>query len=137
MDKMVEKETLQSKWIFGETLLAPGVKPTGFLSVSQELLQEIVSRIVFSLHPEKIILFGSYAKGHPTADSDVDLLVIMETNERPVERYLAVSRLLRPRPFPMDIIVRTPEEILTALKQEDVFFREILETGRVLYDHTE
>ncbi len=98
-----------------------------------EELPRAVQRIVNALHPEKIILFGSYAYGDPTYDSDVDLLVIMETEAKPSERYLAVSRLLRPRPFPVDILVRTPLEIDRALKLGDFFIEEILTQGRVLY----
>jgi len=114
--------------------MAQDIKPKGFATVTQELLQEVVNRIVEALHPEKIVLFGSWAYGTPTPDSDVDLLVIMETDASYVERYLAVSRLLRPRPFPVDILVKTPEEIATALKEGDFFIREIFTKGKVLYE---
>lgn len=50
-------------------------------SITDELIQEIKNRIVSGVHPEKIILFGSYAYGTPTKDSDVDLLVIMPSDE--------------------------------------------------------
>ena len=83
-------------------------------------------RLVSKLCPERIILFGSYAYGRPTPDSDVDLLVILETDASTTERYLAVSRLLYPRPFPVDILVRTPREIEQALKAGDFFIREIV-----------
>jgi predicted nucleotidyltransferase len=81
------------------------------------------------LRPQKIILFGSYAYGNPTPDSDVDLLVVMETKASRKERFLAVSRLLMPRPFAVDIIVRTPQEIETALKRNDFFIDEIMSQG--------
>lgn len=110
------------------------IKPRGFATVTQELLQEVVNRIVEALHPEKIVLFGSWAYGTPTPDSDVDLLIILETDASYVERYLAVSRLLRPRPFPVDIIVKTPDEIMMALEGGDFFLREILTKGKVLYE---
>lgn len=110
------------------------VKPTGFLPVTEGALQTVVRRIVEVLEPEKVILFGSHAYGTATPDSDVDLLVIMETNAPQVERYLAVSRLLRPRPFPVDILVRTPGEIARALETGDFFIREILTRGQVLYE---
>lgn len=89
---------------------------------------------VDELHPEKIILFGSYANGAPTPDSDVDLLIIMETEAPSKERSWAVSRLLLPRPFPVDILVRTPREIATALERGDFFIREIISHGKVLYE---
>jgi predicted nucleotidyltransferase len=97
----------------------------------------MVHRLVTGLHPHKIVLFGSYSYGTPTADSDVDLLVIMDTTARPVERYLRVSRLLRPRPFPLDLLVKTPEEIAQALAREDAFVHEITTRGRVLYERTD
>ena len=113
------------------------VQPKGFAPVTAELLQSIVQRIVTGLHPQKILLFGSYAYGLPSPDSDLDILVIMQTTERPAERILAISRLLRPRPFPMDILVRTPDEIAEAVKQNDPFIQEILSRGKVLYEQRE
>jgi uncharacterized protein len=97
----------------------------------------MVQRIVAALKPSKILLFGSYAYGTPSGDSDIDLLVIVDTTARPVERYLAVSRLLRPRPFPLDILVKTPEEVAQALQQGDAFLHETLTRGRVLYEQAD
>ena len=97
-------------------------------------LDDIKERLVRELNPQQIILFGSYAYGRPTADSDVDLLIVMDSNDRPVARAARVSKLLRPRPFPIDILVRTPEEIRYRLKIGDLFVREIFERGKVLYD---
>ncbi len=115
------------------------IAPTGFPPVA-ETLPEAVERIVAELNPEKIILFGSYAYGDPTPDSDVDLLVIMETKAKRAERYVAVSRLLRPRRFPVDIIVKTPREVEEAMlggKDNSFFIREIVKKGKVLYDRRE
>lgn len=110
------------------------VRPVGFPPVSKTLPQA-VKKIAETLKPEKIILFGSYAYGNPTPDSDVDLLVIMKTKASQKDRYLAVSRVLRPRQFPIDIIVKTPGEINKALKNQGNFFiREILAKGKVLYE---
>ncbi len=109
------------------------VQPIGFPPVSKTLPQA-VKKIAEKLKPEKIILFGSYAYGNPTPDSDVDLLVIMETNAKQTERYLAVSRVLIPRQFPVDIIVKTPAEIKNALSNKENFFmREIILRGKTLY----
>jgi predicted nucleotidyltransferase len=116
--------------------LVADVQPPGFSPVTEEALDEIVRRIVSALEPEKIIFFGSYVYGTPSPDSDVDLLVIMETDARPADRYLAVSRLLRPRPFPLDILVKTPQEIAQALAKGDFFIREIITKGRVLYERS-
>ena len=111
--------------------------PTGFPMPVAETLPDTVQRIVQVLRPEKIVLFGSYAYGTPTPDSDVDLLVVMETVSPPRERYLAVSRLLRPRPFPVDTLVKTPDEITYALETGDFFIREILSQGHVLYERNQ
>ena len=121
-------------WPIGNTPLVAGVQPPGFTSVTEEVLAEIVHRIVTALHPEKIVLFGSYAYGRPLDDSDVDLLVILETHTRPIDRYLAVSRLLRPRPLPLDILVKTPDEIRQGVEQGNTFIREIITQGRILYE---
>jgi predicted nucleotidyltransferase len=92
---------------------------------------------VDELSPEKIILFGSYAYGSPTPHSDVDLLVILKTNASPKERSWNVSRLLLPRPFPVDILVKTPREIEKALKSGDFFLQEVLSRGKVLYERNQ
>jgi len=63
--------------------------------------------------------------------------VIVDTQARPVDRYLCVSRLLRPRPFPLDLLVKTPEEIAQALNKNDAFICEIMAQGRVLYERSD
>ncbi|HLE14766.1 MAG TPA: nucleotidyltransferase domain-containing protein [Anaerolineales bacterium] len=108
--------------------------PTGLSEPIGVSLPQAIERIAHELKPEKIILFGSYAYGKPDPDSDVDLLIIMETGEPTRERTWKVSRLLIPRRFPVDILVRTPEEIEQALEQGDFFIQEILERGSVLYE---
>ena len=120
-----------------DNLDAAPITSTGWPSPVAETLPAAVQRIADALRPEKIILFGSYAYGTPTPDSDVDLLVIMETTAPHVERYLSVSRLLRPRLFPVDILVRTPDEIERALRSGDFFIQEILSRGRVLYERND
>ncbi len=112
----------------------PVITPVGSAAPVSETLPAAVRRIARILRPEKIILFGSYANGNPTPDSDVDLLVVMKTNASRKERYLTVSRLLRPRPFAVDIIVKTPREIKTAIKSGDFFIEEIYTQGKVLYE---
>lgn len=112
----------------------PSIRARGFPEVDARIFEELIRRLVQALQPEKIVLFGSYARGTATADSDVDLLIVVETTDPPVERYLKVSRLLRPRLFPVDILVRTPAEIQQALIAGDFFVREILENGLVLYE---
>ena len=76
--------------------------------VDSKTLKVAARRIGIGLDVEKVILFGSYAWGRPDSHSDVDLFVIMKSKERPFERSMRVSSLLYPRPFPVDIMVRTP-----------------------------
>jgi len=102
--------------------------------VTPELLKEISKNIVEHFHPQKIILFGSYAWGEPERDSDVDLLVIMESNKRPAHRSAEISMACRPRFLPMDIIVKTPTEVQYRLKINDPFLHRIIEQGKVLYE---
>jgi predicted nucleotidyltransferase len=99
-----------------------------------EQIRNVTMYLAQALNPERIILFGSHAYGQPAADSDVDLLIVMDSAERPAARAARVSRLLRPRPFPVDILVRTPQEIEHRLDIGDDFVRQILECGKVLYD---
>ncbi len=104
--------------------------------ISEPLLVEIARRIVDHFNPDKIILFGSYAYGAPRNDSDLDLLVIMDTEMRPAARSAAVARICRPKYVAMDIVVRTPEEIQTRLRNFDPFLEEIFKLGRTLYEST-
>ncbi|MGH2593189.1 MAG: nucleotidyltransferase domain-containing protein [Anaerolineae bacterium] len=104
--------------------------------ITDTKIRRAAKKIAETAHPEKIVLFGSFAYGRPTPDSDVDLLVIMESDLRPHARSVQVSEILNPRPFPVDIIVRTPAEIEERLHIGDCFFREILSKGKVLYERS-
>lgn len=97
-------------------------------------IRQVVCRIGRQLRLRKVILFGSYASGHPRPDSDVDLLVIMPSRQRPAERAATVSRLLEPRPFPVDILVRTPQEVRRRLAMGDSFIQDVLQRGKILYE---
>ncbi len=97
-----------------------------------ETLPPAIERLIREVNPEKIILFGSYAYGNPTPDSDVDLLVIVRYAGSRKERYRAVSLALRPRLFPADLLVYTPEEMEKRLPNS-FFLQEILARGKVLY----
>jgi predicted nucleotidyltransferase len=103
-------------------------------STLENELEKVTQKIIDAFNPLKIILFGSQAYGLSNQDSDVDILIVMESNERPTERATRVSRLLRPRPFPMDILVRTPEEIHRRLTIGDHFIEDILRQGKILYE---
>ena len=96
-------------------------------------INENVQVIAKKYRPDKIVLFGSYAKGNPGPDSDVDLLVIMDTKQSTWDLAVEISLALK-HSFPMDIIVRTPQEIDSRLQQGDFFIRSIMESGKVLYE---
>ena len=99
-----------------------------------EAVERVVGAIRDGYEPETIILFGSRVWGEPGADSDLDVLVIKESDKREVERIREVSRLVRPRPLPMDILVKTPQEIEQRLAIGDEFIAEIMRRGRVAYE---
>jgi len=99
-------------------------------------IRKAAQKIVDEVDPEKIILFGSFAYGEPTPDSDVDLFIVMKTSLRPVDRIRRVSAVLDPRPFPVDIIVRTPAELAEQLRVKDCFVREIIDKGQVIYERS-
>src|SRR5690242_20688336 len=83
-------------------------------------------------HPEKIILFGSYAYGTPHADSDVDILVVMPARNE-IDQAVRIDQEIDP-PFPLDLIVRTPKTLAWRLREGDSFLQEIVAKGRVLHE---
>ena len=100
--------------------------------VPRAAIRAYVRKIVERFRPERVILFGSHAYGKPNADSDVDLLVVMPAAN---QSSLALRiRLALPSPFALDLIVRTPKRWQRGLAEGDWFLREILETGKVLYE---
>jgi predicted nucleotidyltransferase len=101
--------------------------------VSNEEIQQLSERIVREFHPERIILFGSYAYGSPTNDSDVDILVILPFDGKPIHKALEMVKKIKPN-IPLDLLVRTPQEIETRIANSDVFLSEIILKGRKLYE---
>ena len=102
------------------------------MMVTFEQIKTVSDRIANTFHPQQIILFGSYAYGTPTPDSDVDLLVVMSFTDHEAQQALLIRRQI-PMPFPIDIMVRSPEQLRERLTLNDWFLREITEKGRVLY----
>jgi len=99
----------------------------------EKILDSAVKRLVENLDVEKIVLFGSFVKGTYTKNSDIDLLVMLNTREKGIRRYAMVSELLEPREIPMDIIVRTPAEMKKREDYFDPFVRNVM-SGKVLYE---
>ena len=101
--------------------------------ISRQDIQATCDDIVREFAPLQVILFGSYAYGTPTEDSDVDLLVVMDIPESETRHQAVKIRQRIPRRFPMDVLVRSPEEITYRVSYNDWFLREITEKGEVLY----
>jgi len=101
--------------------------------VTIDRIKEFCQRIGREFGAEQVILFGSYARGKVTEDSDVDLLVIGPFEGRGVDKSVEIRMKLRPR-FPLDLLVRTPEKVRQRIEMGDDFMREILEEGKVLYE---
>ena len=99
----------------------------------QAYIKQICQKIVERFRPEKIILFGSYANGVPNFHSDIDLLVVMPFEGRVHELSAKIRRELGSE-MPIDLLVRTPEQVKERVEMEDFFMREIVEQGKVLYE---
>ena len=100
-----------------------------------QVVRRFARAVAEKFHPEKIILFGSYAYGAPHDDSDVDILVVMPARNE-IDQAVKI-RLAVPAPFPMDLIVRTPQDLRWRLEEGDSFLREIVARGKVLYEQTD
>lgn len=100
-----------------------------------KIISNITKKIKDKYKPEKIILFGSYAYGKPTRDSDIDILIIKKTKQRHIDRAVKIRQILREenRRVAIEPLVYTPKEIDERLKIEDDFIKKILENGKVLY----
>jgi predicted nucleotidyltransferase len=105
--------------------------------VAMKQMEEFGQRIGREFGAERVILFGSYARGEVTKDSDIDLLVVAETSLTPSERYSAVRRLLADVPAGFDIIVKTPEEYARwrSVVNNIVYFAD--KYGKVLYERAD
>ena len=101
--------------------------------ITFEKIKEVSDLIAKKFRPEKIILFGSFVWGKPDKNSDVDFFIIKKTNRS--LRFLAreIDGFIFPRPFPIDLIVCTPEKVEKRKKMGDFFIKEILNKGKVLY----
>jgi predicted nucleotidyltransferase len=100
-------------------------------TVSRATIQRWAREIARRFDPERIILFGSHAYGRPHAESDVDVLVVMPAANE-ISASIRLTLALEP-PFPLDLIVRTPEHLRRGLADGDGFLREVVTKGKLLY----
>ena len=101
--------------------------------VAIERIQELADRIAREFEPEKIILFGSHARGDANEDSDVDLLVILPFEGKSYYKAAEIRWRVSPG-FGVDLLVRTPEDVERRLALGDFFVLDIMEEGKVLYE---
>lgn len=100
-------------------------------------LQVMTDRIVQQFDPLKIILFGSYARGEATADSDIDLLVVLSALTHKRETTIAIRNILADLPIAKDIVVTTPVEIAEYGDLVGPILRPALQEGKVIYERDE
>ena len=93
----------------------------------------VADKIAKQFRPERIILFGSYAYGTPTEDSDVDFLVVMPFEGKGVRKSIEIEGAVH-QGFPMDLIAITPERLQERLEMQDFFLHEAVAAGKVLYE---
>jgi uncharacterized protein len=97
-------------------------------------LSEVVDRIVRKFHPEKIILFGSWARGEAREDSDLDLLIVMTKVEHTRKAAIQIGNALSNLPISKDIIVSTPKDIEKYGKTVGYILRPALTEGKIIYE---
>ncbi len=102
--------------------------------ISREKIAEIIDRIVANAKPEKIVLFGSYARGTPRDDSDLDLLIVKDSTLPRYKRGREFRKHLRRLKVPIDLVVYTKEEIARWRNVRTAFITTVIEAGIVLYE---
>src|SRR5437868_1256764 len=97
-------------------------------------IDTLVARVVERIHPQKVILFGSYAKGTATLRSDLDIFLIKETELPVLLRADALKPLLANTLIPVDVHVFTPEEVEEYRDERFSFIHSVLTTGKIVYE---
>jgi len=100
-----------------------------------KVILDMAEKIKKEYKPEKIILFGSFAYGMPTRDSDIDMLIVKRTKKKSMDRWFTLKKLCQDpnRGIPFSPLVFTPKELEYRLSLGDDFIKEILEKGKILY----
>jgi predicted nucleotidyltransferase len=104
--------------------------------ITQRQIESYAEDVARRFRPLRIVLFGSYAYGNPTEDSDVDLMVVLPKDPSGVrdrDKAIAIDSAI-PASFPLDLLVRNPEDIAWRLKEGDCFLQDVFSRGRVLYE---
>ena len=101
--------------------------------IPQAAIDDVARQIAEVFKPIKIILFGSYATGTPRRESDVDMLVVMESHLKETDLSFAIRKAIDYH-FGLDLIVKTPKSLAARIEMGDFFLKEILQKGKVLYE---
>ncbi|MES2794805.1 MAG: nucleotidyltransferase domain-containing protein [Bacteroidota bacterium] len=104
--------------------------------IDKKKISEIISKLVSGYNPDKIILFGSYARGKANENSDLDLFVIKDSDLTRPERTMQARKLLFGSMVPIDLIVYTPKEVNDSKNNKYSFVNEVLSSGKTLYERT-
>jgi predicted nucleotidyltransferase len=102
--------------------------------IETKKINDIVNRIATGFSPDKIILFGSYAAGNPDNDSDIDLLVIKDTDLPKHKRSFDIQKMLRGTMIPVDILVYTQKEFELEQRNKYSFLSSAIKTSKILYE---
>lgn len=101
--------------------------------VNKNNIKRVAKRMAIAVHAERVILFGSHARGDATEHSDVDLMIIAESDLPRFKRSRKLYKLIKPHPFAMDLVVYTPQEIEKGKKSKVSFVSTVLQEGKTLY----
>jgi uncharacterized protein len=124
---------LWEKVIVGKSDMAQVPSIDSRRRIPQAAIDDVVHQIVERYQPERIILFGSYAHDQPRPESDVDLLVVLETPLKETEQAIRICQAIDYH-FGLDLIVRTPDTLARRLELGDPFLHEVVSQGKVLYE---
>jgi len=102
-------------------------------TLPQQVIQQMINPIITQFQPQKIILFGSYAYGTPTVDSDIDLLILMDTDQKPIRMAAQIAAAI-PHLLPLDIMVWKPSDFVQSVARQAVFATEVMTKGVILYE---
>lgn len=101
--------------------------------IEKDTIKQVAKNLAIAADAEKVILFGSHARGDASEHSDVDFMIIANSDLPRFKRSRELYKLIKPHPFAMDIIVYTPQEIEKGKKTKISFVSTVLKEGETLY----